>query len=99
MSQTDSHETQARAHLHISGKVQGVFFRDTTRKEARSRDITGWVRNLSDGRVEAIFEGPRADIEEMVEFCHQGPPRADVDSVEVEWEEPTGSFDSFEVRR
>ena len=89
---------RTRAHVLISGRVQGVFFRATTRDAARERDIHGWVRNLDDGRVEAVFEGPREDVEAMVEFCHQGSDRARVENVEIEYGDPEG-FAGFEVRR
>jgi len=87
-----------RAHVFVSGKVQGVYFRATTREEARERGVTGWVRNLDDGRVEAVFEGDENDVEEMVEFCHDGSPAAEVEDVEVEWEGATGEFDGFGIR-
>lgn len=61
-----------RAHVYVSGRVQGVFFRATTRDEARSRGITGWVKNLPDGRVEAVFEGEEKKVQEMIDFCHEG---------------------------
>ena len=87
-----------RAHVFVSGKVQGVYFRATTREEARERGVTGWVRNLDDGRVEAVFEGKRGDVESMVEFCHEGSSAARVKDVEVEWEDATGGFGGFEIR-
>lgn len=86
-----------RVHVHVSGTVQGVYFRATTREEAQKRDIDGWVRNLPDGRVEAIFEGPPGDVTEMVEFCHDGSPGARVETVEVTDEDPQGEA-GFEVR-
>ncbi|MFB6152940.1 MAG: acylphosphatase, partial [Halodesulfurarchaeum sp.] len=79
-------------------KVQGVFFRANTREQAQERGIDGWVRNLADGRVEAVFEGPEADVEEMVEWCHEGSPAARVEDVEVEYEDPTGES-GFRIRR
>lgn len=87
-----------RAHAFITGKVQGVYYRATTQKQARRRDVDGWVRNLADGRVEAVFEGPRDEVEGIVEWCRTGSPRADVDSVDVEWEDPEG-LSGFEIRR
>ena len=90
---------QARAHLRIFGRVQGVFFRANTRKQSRRRGLTGWVENLEDGSVEAIIEGPRDKVEEVVDWAHEGPPRANVEDLDVEWEEPTGEFGEFEVRR
>ncbi|MDY6778948.1 MAG: acylphosphatase [Halobacteria archaeon] len=86
-----------RAHVFVSGKVQGVYYRANTRDTAREKGVGGWVKNLNDGRVEAVFEGPEEDVEEMVEWCHEGSPRARVDGVEVEWEEPKGA-EGFEIR-
>jgi acylphosphatase len=86
-----------RTHVYVSGKVQGVYFRATTREEAQERGVDGWVRNLPDGRVEAVFEGPREDVAEMVEFCHEGSQAARVEDVDVTDEEPQGE-DGFEVR-
>jgi len=87
----------ARAHVFASGLVQGVFFRQETAGRARSRGVAGWVRNLPDGRVEAVFEGPRPAVESMVDWFHEGPRSAVVDSVDVEWEEPAGK-QGFRVR-
>jgi acylphosphatase len=75
----------ARAHALIEGRVQGVFFRSFTKDEARARGLTGWVRNLPDGRVEAVFEGERDTVEDMLNWCHKGPPYAYVHQVEVTW--------------
>lgn len=86
-----------RAHVFISGKVQGVFFRATTRDEANKRDIGGWVKNLSDGRVEAVFEGEEEKVEEMIEFCHEGPSAAEVKDVDVEWQGHKDEFSGFKV--
>ncbi len=87
-----------RAHVWISGKVQGVWYRANTREQAEQRGLAGWVRNLSDGRVEGVFEGPEATVEEMIDWCHTGSPMARVDGVEVEWEEPQG-IEGFTVKR
>ncbi|MFP4175002.1 MAG: acylphosphatase [Halobacteriales archaeon] len=87
-----------RAHVVVSGKVQGVYFRATTRDEAQEHGVTGWVKNLDDGRVEAVFEGDEDAVREMVEFCHEGSRRAEVEDVEVEWSDATGEFDGFSVR-
>jgi len=89
---------RTRAHVFVSGRVQGVFFRNTTQEEARKRGVDGWVRNLDDGRVEAVFEGPEEGVEEMVEFCHEGPERARVEGVDAEYGEPEG-IEGFSVRR
>ncbi|QGN06991.1 acylphosphatase [Halorhabdus sp. CBA1104] len=89
---------RARAHVLVSGRVQGVFFRATTQQTARERGVDGWVTNLADGRVEAVFEGPQADVEAMVDFCHDGSPQAAVEDVTVEYESPVG-LDGFEIKR
>ncbi|MFX1519641.1 MAG: acylphosphatase [Promethearchaeota archaeon] len=86
-----------RAHVWVSGRVHGVFFRATTRRVAKKLGLTGWVKNLRDGRVEALFEGPREKVEELIKFCHEGPPAAIVKNVEVTWEDPTGKFDDFDI--
>jgi acylphosphatase len=89
---------KVRAHVHISGKVQGVFFRAHTEEKAWKLGIKGWVRNLMDGRVEAIFEGEKEKVEEMIRWCNRGPPYSKVDKVDVEWEDYKGEFDSFGIR-
>ena len=86
-----------RAHVFISGKVQGVFFRMKTRYAAVKRGVKGWIRNLSDGRVEAVFEGKREKVERLVEFCRKGSQRARVVKVEVLWEQYTGEFGNFHI--
>ena len=70
--------------------MQGVFFRSETADRARSLGVTGWVRNLSDGRVEAVFEGEQERVESLLRWCGKGPPDAQVADVTVEWEEPRG---------
>ncbi len=90
---------KARAHVYVSGEVQGVCFRAYTYDLAREAGVTGWVRNLFDGRVEATFEGERADVERLVDFCRRGPPGAEVSDVEVKWEEFKGEFTDFGIRR
>lgn len=89
---------KARAHVFVSGKVQGVYYRASTRDAAREKGVEGWVRNLDDGRVEAVFEGEEEAVEAMVEWCHKGSRHAEVEDVEVEWKEATDEFDGFEVR-
>ena len=87
-----------RRRVVVRGRVQGVFFRDTCREQARALGVGGWVRNRGDGvSVEAVFEGPTAAVERMVAWCHHGPPRAFVESVEIEDEPPAGET-SFRVR-
>jgi acylphosphatase len=89
---------KVRAHVLVSGRVQGVFFRSETRDEAKKRGVMGWVRNLPDGRVEAVFEGEEASVNELVEFCRRGPPGARVTNINVAWETRTGKFNDFEVK-
>ncbi|MEM3881072.1 MAG: acylphosphatase [Candidatus Bathyarchaeia archaeon] len=89
---------KARAHVLVSGKVQGVFFRSATKQKAEVYGVKGWVRNLADGRVEAVFEGEEDAGKAMIEFCKRGPPAAQVTNVDVSWEKPTGEFTTFKVR-
>lgn len=70
--------------LKIRGRVQGVFFRQSTCQEAKSLNLSGWVKNNQDGSVEALVEGPENDVKKLIDWCHEGPPSARVDSVEVE---------------
>lgn len=94
--QNDGGATE-RAHVYVSGGVQGVFFRDSARREARRLGISGWISNLSDGRVEAVFEGDSSSVREMVRWCESGPSEASVESVDASYEEPRGDSDGFEV--
>ncbi len=87
----------SRAHVIFGGKVQGVFFRANTRKKAFEYGIKGWVRNLSDGRVEAVFEGKKEDVERLIEWCRYHQPYAVVDDIKMEWEKPEG-LRVFEIR-
>ncbi len=87
-----------RAHVFISGRVQGVNFRVFTRDQARQTGVMGWVRNLNDGRVEAVFEGSNAAVRRMVSWCYSGPPYAAVERVEIQWEDPTGKEGSFSIQ-
>ncbi|MFQ3616613.1 MAG: acylphosphatase [Cyanobacteriota bacterium] len=87
-----------RAHVWISGKVQGVGYRFSTCDTATLLKVHGWVRNLQDGRVEAVFEGPGDRVQEMIRWCHQGPPTAIVKDVSVQYESPE-YLRSFEVKR
>jgi len=89
---------KVRAHVVISGRVQGVFFRSETQDEAVRQGLTGWVRNLPDGKVEAVFEGEKDRVEALIEFCRRGPPGARVTRVEVTWGDFTGEFKSFSIR-
>lgn len=89
---------KARAHVIVNGRVQGVFFRSETQDEANRRNVSGWVRNLPDGRVEAVFEGEKEEVERLIEFCRRGPPGARVSKVDVKWENCTGEFRGFKIR-
>lgn len=87
-----------RAHVLISGRVQGVGYRFSTQDVASVYSLSGWVRNLPDGRVEAVFEGDRVAVENMIQWCHKGPPHSQVNEVRVEYEKPEG-LKGFEILR
>jgi acylphosphatase len=87
-----------RAHVYVSGQVQGVFFRDSARERAQQLNLVGWVKNLPDGRVEGLFEGPPEKVREMLEWCKHGPPHATVEDVDAELEAAREDLSSFEVR-
>lgn len=89
---------QARAALSISGRVQGVWFRQSTRQTAEKFGVTGWVRNCPDGSVEAVIEGDRTALQRVIDWCRQGPELARVDDLQIEWQPATGEFRRFEVR-
>jgi acylphosphatase len=91
-------EDTERAHVRISGQVQGVFFRDSTRQKAVELNLTGWVRNLPDGRVEAVFEGPSERVREILRWCEEGPRHATVEEVDADIEDASGDLSGFEVR-
>jgi acylphosphatase len=91
-------QTETRAHVRLAGRVQGVGFRYATADEARRLHLNGWVRNLDSGGVEAVFEGPRDAVEEMVRWCEEGPPGSHVRDVRVSWDEPPEQFTRFEIR-
>ena len=82
----------------VSGRVQGVFFRQETEERALRLSVTGWIRNTHDGRVEAVFEGEKENVERLVEFCRRGPTHAHVIRVEVSWEKHLGEFEEFSIR-
>ena len=90
--------TRIRAHVFVSGTVQGVFYRANTRDVANEHGVSGWVRNLDDGRVEAVFEGDEGSVEAVIEWCHAGSPQAHVENVAVAYEDPNG-IEGFEIRR
>jgi acylphosphatase len=88
----------ARAHCFVEGRVQGVFFRDSTRRRARALGLAGWVRNLPDGRVEVLAEGEREEVATLVAWLHDGPEFARVERVDATWDAATGEFADFAVR-
>jgi acylphosphatase len=89
----------ARAHLRICGRVQGVYYRASMIREAQQLGLNGWVRNCDDGSVEAIAEGPRTKLDALIAWCGQGPRGARVDGVDVHWEPPQRDFFGFAVKR
>ncbi len=97
MARDASRSSTIRRRVVVRGRVQGVFFRDTCRREARSRGVGGWVRNAADGSVEAAFEGEPAAVEAMIDWSHRGPRGAEVTAVEVTEEPPRGE-NSFRIR-
>jgi acylphosphatase len=93
----DSSMQKSRVHLIVSGKVQGVWFRESTRLKAEELMIKGWVKNRPEGTVEIVAEGMEPDIKKFVEWCHEGPPRAIVRSLKETAQEFKGEFDSFNI--
>jgi acylphosphatase len=89
---------ETRAHVFVSGRVQGVFFRSETKHKADRYDVKGWVHNLPDGRVEAVFEGEEEAVKALIEFCKRGPSGARITNVDLRWEKFTGEFGAFKVR-
>jgi len=90
---------KVRAHLIIEGIVQGVFFRANTQDTAVSHGVHGWVRNTMDGKVEAVLEGDEDAVKKVINWCRKGPFGARVDNVNIKWQDYTGEFNGFEVRR
>lgn len=89
---------KGRVHVIIHGYVQGVFFRASTREKAVSLGLKGWVKNLHDGSVEALFEGDSEKLLEAVEWCRSGPPGAQVTKIDETWEDYTGEHSRFDVK-
>jgi acylphosphatase len=98
LNQPQAKSKLVRAHLFISGKVQGVGYRFSTQDMAVLLKLNGWVRNLRDGRVEAVFEGAKDKVDEMLRWCQQGPPAARVTEIEITYEPPEG-LNGFEMIR
>ena len=86
-----------RVHIFVSGRVQGVFFRQKTKQQAENLGVKGWVKNLDDGKVEAVFEGEEEDVKALVDFCKKGPRGAIVTGFKLDREKFLGEFDNFEV--
>lgn len=86
-----------RAHVIISGKVQGVFFRAETRRAALAKGVNGWVKNQPDGTVEAVFEGPEEAVVSMLEWCKKGSPGSRVKDIDVSWDADQKAFSGFDI--
>lgn len=91
-------EEKAKAHLVVSGRVQGVCFRAETQKAAMRLGVSGWVRNKRDGSVEAVVEGEKSDVLSLINWCKTGPPISRVEKVDVTWQNYQGEFGEFDVR-
>ena len=90
-------EKKVRAHVIITGRVQGVFYRMETKQAADLNGVVGWVRNKRDGSVEAVFDGPEEAVKSILAWCRKGPPSAKVDHIDVTWEPYSGEFYRFDV--
>ncbi|MHB1007023.1 MAG: acylphosphatase [Chloroflexota bacterium] len=90
--------SRVRAHVVVTGDVQGVFFRGTARSVAEANGVTGWIRNRPEGSVEGVFEGDETAVRALVDWCQQGPPSAEVDRVDVDWQPYIAEFNRFSVR-
>jgi acylphosphatase len=88
---------KVKAHVIVSGRVQGVFFRGNTRNEAEKHGVSGWVHNLADGRVEAVFEGEKADVDKLISFAGNGPLGAKVRDLDIKWMDYSGEFKDFQI--
>ena len=88
---------KVRARVLIEGRVQGVFFRYRTQETALKLDLKGWVKNRRDGSVEAVYEGDREKVEQIIQWCHRGPSEARVTKVHLTWEDYTGEFGDFTI--
>lgn len=87
-----------RAHMIVSGRVQGVFFRQNTLNKAKELGVFGWVKSLPDGRLEAVFEGEKKKVEEIVNWAEKGPVSAEVNDIKVKWQEYKGEFQGFKLK-
>lgn len=91
--------TIRRAHIIVEGRVQGVYFRQSLKDVAESARVSGWVRNLIGGEVEAVIEGEASAVEDVIDWCQHGPPPAAVDHVSVTWQPPKGDLSGFVIKR
>jgi len=89
---------KVRAHIIVSGKVQGVGYRNNTFKQAKKIGVNGWIRNLEDGRVEAVFEGEKQEVEKIVNWAKRGPLSTNISDFKIEWQEPKEEFKNFEIK-
>ncbi len=89
---------RVRVEVRLTGRVQGVWFRQSTKKTAEQYDVSGWCRNNSDGSVEAVFEGEESAVKSVIEWCKDGPELARVDDLQIEWKKSTGEFERFFIR-
>lgn len=89
---------KVKAHVIVTGRVQRVFFRGQTKNEANKYNVNGWVQNLPDGRVEAVFEGEKEDVEKVINSTRNGPPGAIVTDLDLEWQDYGGEFNDFQIR-
>lgn len=89
---------QKKLHAYISGRVQGVWYRASTQRTAKSLGLVGWVRNLTDGRVELVASGDEAQLKKLLDWCYQGPELAEVTQIDVSWSDASEPFDDFETR-
>jgi len=91
-------QEKIRAHIIVSGRVQGVYFRQDTAKQAQKLGILGWVRNLNDGKVEAVLEGAKEDVQKIIDWTKKGPFLARVLNLDIKWQEYKGEFNNFEIK-
>jgi acylphosphatase len=91
--------TKTRAHVYVTGRVQGIFYRSFVRTKAQLLNLRGWVKNTMDGCVEIVFEGETEDINSAIEECRRGPTHAQITDLRVEWEKPRGEFNNFEIKQ
>jgi acylphosphatase len=84
-------------HIHVHGLVQGVFFRSNTQKTASALGLTGWVRNLKNGDVEILAQGPKEKLDALLKWCKQGPEHARVDELDINWEKVTDAYTAFRI--